>query len=597
MERIGKLIWCLLGLSLALGRSGPAAAEQKCVGWIAVDTGEVQGAEIHVDGEPVGLRSPDTVKGVACGQHTVTVHKELYRAQPRKVQVASGDVAKVQLELVPNFASLEVLSKPGGAEVWLDGEKAGKTPLKLARTEAGRHRLEVRLADYATAERKVVLRPGGESVQRFTLKPDFGSLVVEAPEGAEATVWLDGDALGPAPVELKRVVAGRHTVRVTAELYRPFERKVMVRPGRPTRIRARLRPNHGTLAIQTRPPGGRVRIDSEVAGVTPLEVKLAPGQHAVEVRGPSPAYTPVARKVRVRRGGRHKLVLKLPAKTGMLMIDTVPFGARIEIDGKPRGTGPLSLKAVPVGAHVLVARKKGLPPLHGRIEVVEGERSVVEMNLKEPERSVYRSPAAPAVVAESKTKTKAKPESEPEPQPAPAAEPEPQPEAEPEPEPGDDSTEVAEAEAETPVFVDDGSGEEADTEVSAQAAAGMSAQRWSAWITGGTAVAAVVACATMFGMGFATEADADDAYQKWLDNRDTPQADQLEDEYKELDRDSALYKNVGWGMLGGAVALGAVSVVLFLTEPEPEVDATGPQDGFGLAPLPGGAMASYRIRF
>lgn len=595
MERIGKLMGCLLGLCLALGWTGTAAAEQKCVGWIAVDTGEVAGAEIQVDGKPVGLKTPDTVKGVACGQHTVTVHKDLYRAQPRKVEVASGDVAKVQFELVPNFASLEVLSKPGGAEVWLDGEKAGKTPLKLARAEAGRHRLEVRLADYATAERQVVLRPGGESVQRFALEPDFGSLLVEAPEGLEATVWLDGDALGPAPLELKRVVAGRHTVRVTADLYRPFERKVMVRSGRRSRIRARLRPNHGTLAIRTRPPGGRVRIDGEAAGTTPLEVKLAPGPHAIEVSGPSPAYTPVARKVRVRRGGRHKLVLKLPAKTGMLMIDTVPFGARIEIDGKPRGTGPLSLKAVPVGAHVLLARKQGLPPLHGRIEVVAGERSLVEMNLKEPEKSVYRSPAAPAVVAESEPKSKPKPKPKPEPQP----EPQPEPAAEPRPEPaaGADSTEVAEAEPETPAFVDDGSGEEADTEVSAQAAAGMSAQRWSAWITGGTAVAAAITCATMAGMGFAAEADADNAYQKWLDNRDTPQADQLEEEYKELDRDSALYKNVGWGMLGGAVALGAVSVVLFLTEPEPEVDATGPQDGFGLAPLPGGAMGSYRIRF
>ncbi len=567
MTRTGNLalvVATLAGLALPARAADPA-----CVGWIAVDSGDESGASILLDGKKVEPVTPATLKDVLCGRHTVEVVKPFFKSGKVRMNVKAGDVARVHVELKSNFGGLKVASVPDGAEVTLDGKDVGRTPLKLPRVEVGSHTVVARLPDHSRVERRVKVKPGKEAALKVKLAPDFGQIEISVRPATDALVWLDGDPLGNAPMTLKRVVAGKHKVRITSELYKAFETRINVRRGKIARVKALLKPNHGTVTIRTRPQGGRLRVDGKEAGRAPVTLKLVPGVHEVWAAGEGPARGLAKTKIKVKLGGRHKLVLKLPVKTGSLMIDTVPFAAKIEIDGKKRGKAPLSLKAMPVGTHVLLARAKGLPPLAGRIDVVEGRRSVVEMNIKDPVKSVYRAPKAAPAPAEPEPE-----ETEPE-----KAEPEKVAKAG----PADAGPSGSETE---PV-------EEIDTEVTARAAAPVSIQRISAWAVGGTAVAAAITSGVLFGLGFAKQMDADDAHDAWLDDR-TPEKMKA---YEDLDDESAKLKNIGWAMVGVAAAAGAVSVVLFMTEPEPEVDATGPAEGFHISPMPGGAWIGYQARF
>ncbi len=574
-------------------------AGDKCVGWIGIDSGDVHGATIELDGKKLHQRTPCTIKEVSCGQHSIVVSKPLYTSFKANVKVSSEDVAKIRAKLKANFGTLEVLTNPGGAVVTIDGKKSGKTPLKL-QVEAGEHTVEAELPDYQAMKRKVFLKNGKSLVIKKKMLPDFGQLEVTAGSVAGALVELDGDALGEAPMNLKRVVAGKHTIKVTAELYKPFEKKIVIKRGKANKIVARMRPAFGTLSVHTRPEGGLISIDGKRQGAAPAVVKLAPGLHEVLATAPQAGHKPVKAKVKIRLGAKQELVLKMPVKTGSLMVNSVPFGARIEIDGKKRGSAPLSVKSIPVGIHVLVARSKGLEPLHGRIEIVEGKRSVVEMNIKDPTRSVYKVPSHPASsekVALATKKTVKKPARKIESKPKVLAKPK---EAQAKPkvvkakkQPVNKTTSKHETKPK-PDYVPDSSEEhEVNTEKSAKEAAGMTAWRWAAWITGGVAVATFVTSGAMFTAGLVKMSKADDAYNKYL--KDQTAAN--EKAYKDLDEQAATFLNVGWGLLGGAALLGGVSVVLFLTEPEPEVDATGPTDGFSLSPTPGGVYGSYTVRF
>ncbi len=110
-----------------------------------------------------------------------------------------------------------------------------------------------------------------------------GSLaVVSSIEGA--SVFLDGDLLGEAPVTRENVPAGRHRVRVESGGHKPFEVEVRVRAGERTEVEAVLDPLAPSLRIESDVAGAAVFLDRNYLGTTPLDLKeVAPGEHQLTV--------------------------------------------------------------------------------------------------------------------------------------------------------------------------------------------------------------------------------------------------------------------------------------------------------------------------
>jgi hypothetical protein len=110
----------------------------------------------------------------------------------------------------------------------------------------------------------------------------------------------------------------------------------------------------GEVVVHSRPAAARVTIDGEDRGVTPLTVALGPGAHVVEVRvGRSePRVIPVD----VRDGIQHSLYVELQsvATVGGLDVRTDGATARVSVDGRARGTTPLSLRDLAPGDHEVV---------------------------------------------------------------------------------------------------------------------------------------------------------------------------------------------------------------------------------------------------
>jgi hypothetical protein len=589
---MARICGLFVGLICCLLLPQEARAQGSCTGWVAVESAPEEGARIFIDGKDSGRKTPATIKGISCGQHTVELKKKGFVGEKKIVGVTSGEVVKARVNLAPNYAPLEIRTQPSGATISINGRKAGKSPIRIKRMTAGEHTVVAKMPDYHDTTRKFKLLPGKRLDLNIKLRPAFGSIRITAKRIKDAEVFVDGDGLGTTPIELKRIVSGPHTIRVVKEGYKPYKTKVNIRDGRETVVTAVLKPNFGTLVITSKPAVANVTIDGKPRGKTPLSVKLEPGDHDVVVAGLDEAHGKVERMVKIRLRKKHKLNVKLSVKTGSLMVDTIPFAAKIELDGKVRGRAPLSLKRVPIGTHVIVARLEGKPPLIGKIEVLEGKAAVAEMNLSDPAKSVYKSGGVrkpkPKPAPEPALVPVAKAEPKPKPKPDPVVKPKPKPEPKPEPKPKPKP--IAKAEPKPEPKPDPITPPPPTTRKSA----GMSTNDVLAWTAAGTGGALLVTGIVLAAVGSSKTSEADDYYTKYKDETDPVRRNYFKDRFTELDEQAAGLKTGGWICLGLGAAAGTASVLLFL-------DVFGydakSRTAVRFNPVPGGAWVGIEGRF
>ncbi len=156
---------------------------------------------------------------------------------------------------------------------------------------------------------------------------------------AQADVFLDGSRQGVTPRDLGGLAFGSYTVRVTRPGYQPVEREVTLAAGaadvrvtvtlqrsarppatavpRPPAARPRAPApvpapvsGPGSIDIETRPPGARVRLDGRDAGVAPmLLADVAAGSHTVRLE--LDGYRPWTTTVTVKPGERARVTASL----------------------------------------------------------------------------------------------------------------------------------------------------------------------------------------------------------------------------------------------------------------------------------------------
>lgn len=155
----------------------------------------------------------------------------------------------------------------------------------------------------------------------------------------------------------------------------------------------------GELVVQSQPPGAEVAIDDRVQGVTPLTVRLSPGTHVLQVK--AGASEPRVIPLSIRPGTQTAQYVELQgvATTGVLEVRSEPARAKVTIDGRERGSTPLTLRDVAPGDYQVVLERAGWKSTQTvRIEPGTTAQLVVPIPRAEPPR-----PPAPGVEPPSGT--------------------------------------------------------------------------------------------------------------------------------------------------------------------------------------------------
>jgi hypothetical protein len=118
-------------------------------------------AAIFIDGERIGTAPQE--KDLPAGEHFVVVTKPGYKKFEQKVDLDVGQTMTVSAELAA-VGALRVLSTPPGADVLIDGQVIGQTPLNQDDIDVGEHVVTVRQSQYYDYEQNINIEGGQRTI-------------------------------------------------------------------------------------------------------------------------------------------------------------------------------------------------------------------------------------------------------------------------------------------------------------------------------------------------------------------------------------------------------------------------------------------------
>jgi hypothetical protein len=131
-------------------------------------------AEISVDGEKKG-KAPVKVEGLVEGSHLVEARKEGFEPAEQTVEIKRGEFKTIKLALKEKppprkTGAIRVVSPTRGANVFIDGVLAGKTPLLRHQIDPGPHFVSVRREGFVDQVQTVEVKAGQIAEVRVELK-------------------------------------------------------------------------------------------------------------------------------------------------------------------------------------------------------------------------------------------------------------------------------------------------------------------------------------------------------------------------------------------------------------------------------------------
>ncbi|MEQ8801587.1 MAG: SUMF1/EgtB/PvdO family nonheme iron enzyme, partial [Haliea sp.] len=221
--------------------------------WAAVDiSSEPAGAEILVDGEPVGL-TPATLE-LLQGERQLLLRLPGFASWQRTLAVTAGEDTELDtVQLLPAAGILELSSTPSGANVTLDGEFQGQTPLSLNLEPDRAQRLMLTRPGYRRHSETVQLAAGVSEHKAITLAAQLGAIDLQV-SPPEAEVRVNGRLLGRGSQSLS-LPAVEHRVEVSLAGYRSSSQRLTPRPGLEQRI---------DIALQTEQEAKLSKLQPEV---------------------------------------------------------------------------------------------------------------------------------------------------------------------------------------------------------------------------------------------------------------------------------------------------------------------------------------------
>jgi hypothetical protein len=272
--------------------------------------------------------------------------------------------------------TVSVTTVPSGAEVFVDGQAHGATPVSLT-LAPGAHTLELR-GNGAPRTIPITVAPGQQISQYVELgrtAPTFGKLQVRS-EPAGASVVVDGADRGKAPLLVDALAPGEHTIVLQSDVA-TVKQTVTIDAGETASLVVPLAaaegaPVSGWVSVKA-PVELQLYENKNLIGTTQSDrVMVSAGRHDLELVNEPLGYR-VTRTIQVAPGRVAPIAVNWP--TGTLAINALPW-ADVIVDGNPAGQTPIGNLTLPIGPHDIVFRHPDLGE----------QRQAVTVSLKEPAR-------------------------------------------------------------------------------------------------------------------------------------------------------------------------------------------------------------------
>ncbi len=199
---------------------------------------EPAGADIIINGDVLAV-TPARIE-LLQGAYDVTIKRNGYKAWQDDIVVAAGvdrQLPAVSLEAADGLVFIR--STPGSANVTINGQYRGQTPLEVALPPGQEHDIRLFRTGFETAMRQ--LRTGAEESRELTVALDpITNPVRIVAEPADAQLYVEGELKGVAN-QTVNLIAASQRIEIRRDGYVPYATNFTSRPGLDQEIRVRLK--------------------------------------------------------------------------------------------------------------------------------------------------------------------------------------------------------------------------------------------------------------------------------------------------------------------------------------------------------------------
>ena len=353
------------------------------------------GVSVTLDGQAQPGTVPPPPQGLVLttneGRHLVEIKKDGFEPFSQWVDSKMNEtntLTPTLKEIVkPKEGSMIVTADVDAADVLINNNAAGKTPLVADHLAEGMYVVEVRKDPAVPWRQTVQVLAGQQAKVNATLKATMGGnggtvKVLSNVNGAH--VFLDGTDMGVVPIEAKDVKPGDHIIDVKAPGYQDREEKVTVNVGSAAILKLDLNPvaakDTGELNVVSPVPNAEVVVDGASVGGAPYDNKAMPGgDHFVVVQ--AAGYKKFEAKIHIDPGTKQTVTAELKA-AGALRVLSTPPGADVLINGVNQGKTPLELNELEVGQTVVQIQLAGYQDYSETRDIKGGDSAVINAPLE-----------------------------------------------------------------------------------------------------------------------------------------------------------------------------------------------------------------------
>ncbi|HOK88971.1 MAG TPA: SUMF1/EgtB/PvdO family nonheme iron enzyme [Candidatus Hydrogenedentes bacterium] len=219
-----------------------------------------EGAQVTLEGQDWG-QTPVTVSGLRPGTYDVFLSHPRYKRAHETITVTDAleQAVTIQMEPLKGFVTIE--TRPVGAEVFIDGEKAGMTPLLKKELPVGDHTYAIRMENYYPVEGTVSIEELFTHEIRHDLRPLEAKIsVFSRPTGAD--IWINNLLQGKKTPAEFRLPPGQYLVSVYTPGYNQEDTIVTLNENSNETVQLEMKPGN-TPQGMVYVPGGEFIMGSD----------------------------------------------------------------------------------------------------------------------------------------------------------------------------------------------------------------------------------------------------------------------------------------------------------------------------------------------
>lgn len=272
---------------------------RKLPGRVSILTANVEGARVQIDGVDIG-ETPLVDAAIEPGTRRLTLSRDRYLEHNETIEIEGREVEQTfTTQLNPAWAVVDFRTTPAGAEVLVDGELVGTTPL-AAEILQGQRDVTLKLSGHKAWQEEFDIIAGQDfAVPPVALEPADGLVFIRSNPSA-ASVTVNGEFQGLTPVEVALPPGIDHQLTFFKNGYQSASRAIRTEPNQERELSISLDPVLATVQVSAEPADAELYINGEYRGPANQSIQLMAASQQVEIR--REGYVPYMTEFTARPG-------------------------------------------------------------------------------------------------------------------------------------------------------------------------------------------------------------------------------------------------------------------------------------------------------